>query len=168
MAVYNEMLRRRPDLVERLFAPYYRSRYGEEAGANDVAYALPIWGVRDGKFTSHYSRTYIESAQLLDHVPKMDAAQWEAMDLLHAIADELCMEMVLEPGDIQLLNSHVTYHARTGFQDDPRPAHRRLLYRLWLSTPASRALPEGHEVLWQRIGAGERRGGIMQPGAAGS
>ena len=168
VAVYNEMLRRRPDLVERLFAPYYRSRFGEEAGANDVAYALPIWGVRDGKFTSHYSRTYIESAQLLDQVPKMDAAQWEAMDLLHAIADELCMEMVLEPGDIQFLNSHVTYHARTAFQDDPHPAQRRLLYRLWLSTPASRALPEGHEVLWQRIGAGERRGGIMQPGVAGS
>ena len=166
VAIYNEMLRRRPDLVEELFAPYHRSRFGEEAGANDVAYALPIWALRDGKFTSHYSRTYIESAQLLDHVPRMSDAQWEAMDLLHAIADELCMEMTLVPGDIQLLNSHVTYHARTEFQDDPRPGHRRLLYRLWLSTPASRALPAGHEVLWQRIGAGQRRGGIMQPGAA--
>jgi hypothetical protein len=168
VAVYNEMLRRRPDLVERLFEPYYRSRFGEEAGANDAAYALPVWGVRDGKFTSHYSRTYIESAQLLDQVPKMDGAQWEAMDLLHAIAEELCMEMVLNPGDIQFLNSHVTYHARSEFDDDPRPEFRRRLYRLWLSTPESRALPEGHEVLWRNIGAGQRRGGILQPGAAGA
>ena len=164
VAVYNEMLRRRPDLVEHLFAPCHRSRFGEEAGSNDATYALPIFGIRDRKFTSHYSRTYIESAQLLAHVPTMDAAQWEALDLLHAIAEELCLEMVLEPGDIQFLNSHVTYHARSAFEDDPRPQHRRLLYRLWLSTPASRALPEGHQVLWRNIGAGEPRGGILQPG----
>jgi hypothetical protein len=163
VAVYNEMLRRRPDLVERLFAPYYRSRFGEEAGCNDAAYALPVWGIRDGKFTSHYSRTYIESAQLLSDVPTMDAAQWQALDLLHAIAEELCMELVLQPGDIQFLNSHVTYHARSEFEDDPRPQHKRLLYRLWLSTPDSRALPQGHEVLWRHVGAGQRRGGIFQP-----
>jgi hypothetical protein len=166
VAVYNEMLRRRPDLVERLFAPYYRSRFGEEAGSNGATYALPIFAIRDGKFTSHYSRTYIESAQLLPDVPSMDAAQWEALDLLHTIAEELCMEMVLEPGDIQFLNSHVTYHARTAFEDEPRPEHRRLLYRLWLSTPLSRALPEGHEVLWRSIAAGAPRGGILQTAAA--
>jgi hypothetical protein len=166
VAVYNEMLRRRPDLVERLFAPYYRSRFGEEAGANDATYALPIFAVRDGKFTSHYSRTYIESAQLLEHVPTMDKAQWQAMDLLHEVAEELCMEMVLQPGDMQFLNSHVTYHARTEFDDDPRPQFKRLLYRLWLSTPDSRALPEGHEVLWRNTGAGQRRGGILQPSTA--
>jgi hypothetical protein len=163
VAVYNEMLRRHPDLVERLFAPYHRSRFGEETGSNGATYALPVFGIRDGKFTSHYSRTYIESAQLLPDVPSMDAAQWQALDVLHAIAEELCVEMVLEPGDIQFLNSHVTYHARTGFEDDPRPRHRRLLYRLWLSTPASRALPEGHEVLWRNIAAGAPRGGILQP-----
>ena len=163
VAVYNEMLRRRPDLLEHMFAPCHRSRFGEEAGSNGATYALPIFGIRDGKFTSHYSRTYIESAQLLAHVPSMDAAQWESLDLLQAIAEELCLEMVLAPGDMQFLNSHVTYHARSAFDDDPRPQHRRLLYRLWLSTPQSRALPQGHEVLWRNIGAGERRGGILQP-----
>ncbi len=166
VAVHNEMLRRRPDLVERLFAPYHRSRFGEEAASNGATYALPIFAVRDGKFTSHYSRTYIESAQLLADVPAMDAAQWEALDLLHAVAEELCMEMVLEPGDIQFLNSHVTYHARTAFEDDPRPERRRLLYRLWLSTPLSRALPQGHEVLWRSTAAGAPRGGILQRGQA--
>ena len=50
--------------------------------------------------------------------------------------------------------------------DDPRPQFKRLLYRLWLSTPDSRALPEGHEVLWRNIGAGQRRGGILQPAPA--
>ena len=161
VAVYNEMLRRRPDLVDRLFAPYHRSRFGEEANENGATYALPVFAVREGKFTSHYSRTYIESAQLLDDVPSMTAADWEALDLLHAVAEELCMEMVLEPGDIQLLNSHVTYHARTAFEDPPDAIARRLLYRLWLSVPNSRALPDGHEVLWRNVDAGALRGGIV-------
>ena len=166
VAVYNEMLRRRPDLVEHLFAPYHRSRFGEEASQNGATYALPIFAIRDGKFTSHYSRTYIESAQLLPDVPIMGAEEWEALDLLHAVAEELCMEMVLEPGDIQFLNSHVTYHARTAFEDARALAERRLLYRLWLSVPNSRALPEGHEVLWQTTGAGALRGGIRQAGGS--
>jgi len=167
VAVHNEMLRRRPDLVERLFAPYHRSRFGEEANENGATYALPIFAIRNGKFTSHYSRTYIESAQLLPDVPAMDAAEWEALDLLQAVAEEMCMEMVLEPGDIQFLNSHVTYHARTAFEDSANAAERRLLYRLWLSVPNSRTLPEGHEVLWRDIGAGTLRGGILQTAAAG-
>src|SRR5579864_3000491 len=59
VAVHNEMLRRRPDLLEALFENVYRSRLGEEKGGADMFYPLPIFGVRDGKFTSHYSLTYI-------------------------------------------------------------------------------------------------------------
>ena len=42
--------------------------------------------------------------------------------------------------------------------------HDRLLLRLWLSMPNSRALPAGHEVLWRAIEAGALRGGIGQSG----
>ena len=53
-------------------------------------------------------------------MPKQTDAQREALDLLLALAQELAFEMVLEPGDIQFLNSHVTYHGRTPFEDDRR------------------------------------------------
>jgi hypothetical protein len=65
-------------------------------------------------------------------------------------------------GDIQLLNNHVTYHARTAFQDDEAAGRDRLLFRLWLSMPDSRALPPGFEVLWGSIEPGALRGGIAQ------
>ena len=77
-------------------------------------------------------------------------------------AEELCYEMPLRPGDLQLLNSHVTYHARTAYEDDAASGQDRLLYRLWLSMPNSRALPPGFEVLWGRIEAGALRGGVDQ------
>jgi hypothetical protein len=165
VAVHNEMLRRRPDLVDALFENVYRSRLGEEKGGEEKSYPLPIFGVRDGKFTSHYSLTYIEAAQLRPEVPRLTAAQSEALVLLTDLANELSFEMTLEPGDMQFLNNHVVYHARTPFTDDAAAGRSRLLYRIWLTMPNSRALPEGHEVLWRNIEAGVPRGGIAQAAA---
>jgi hypothetical protein len=95
-------------------------------------------------------------------VPKLTTAQREAIDLLMALSEELSFEMSLDPGDIQFLNSHVTYHGRTPFTDDATSGHDRLLLRLWLSMPNNRALPQGHDVLWGSIAAHARRGGIGQ------
>ncbi|MGH8653460.1 MAG: TauD/TfdA family dioxygenase [Gammaproteobacteria bacterium] len=160
VAVHNEMLKRRPELLELLFRDIYRSRLGEEEGGEHMVYTLPVFGIRNGKFTSHYSRTYIEAAQLFPQVPNLSDAQWEALDVLAALAEELCFEMEIKPGDMQFLNNHVIYHARMPFED--MPEQRRLFYRIWLCVPNHRALPIGHEVLWGNIEAGQLRGGIRQ------
>jgi hypothetical protein len=164
--VYNEMLRRRPDLHALLCSPIPRSRFGEEAGGAHVAYDLPVFGVRDGKLTSHYSLTYIENAQMLPGVRKLSAAEHEAIEMLMALAEEHCFEMRFAPGDIQLLNNHVIYHGRTAFKDDASTGQDRSLMRLWLSVPNSRALPEDHAVLWGDVSAGKPHGGIAQPAVA--
>lgn len=159
-AVHNAILERRPDLLELLYQPIYRSRLGEESGGGDEVYPLPVFGVANGKLTSHYSRTYVEAAQLMPDTPRMTDAQWEALDMLAEVADELSYAMMLKPGDIQLINSHITYHARTAFQDDPATGQSRLLHRLWLTMPNNRALPTDHAVLWKSTAAGAPRGGI--------
>lgn len=160
--VHNTMLARRPDLAAALYEPVWRSRFGEEAGGDTVPYPLPIFDQRDGRFTSHYSLTYIEAAQMLPGVPKLTPAQREAIDLMMALADELSFEMRFAPGDIQLLNNHVIYHGRTPFTDDAAHGQDRLLLRLWLAMPNNRALPESHRVLWGHVEAGAVRGGIGQ------
>jgi Taurine catabolism dioxygenase TauD, TfdA family len=160
VAVHNEILRRRPDLLELLYQPYPRSRLGEEKGGGEMVYMLPIFGLRDGRFTSHYSRTYIEAAQKLPQVPRLTEAQIEAMDVLLEVADSLCYRMRLEAGDMQFLNNHVVYHARDAFTDDPGAGQTRRLLRLWLAMPNSRALPADHEKLWGNVAAGAIRGGI--------
>ncbi len=159
-AIHNEILRRRPDLLELLYKPYPRSKLGEEKGGERMVYLLPVFGLRDGRFTSHYSRTYIEACQKLPEVPKLTAAQEAALDLMAEVAESICYRMVLEPGEIQLLNNHVIYHARSDFKDDPANGQVRQLYRLWLAVPNSRALPEDHAVLWGNVAAGAIRGGI--------
>ena len=161
-AVHNAMLARRPELCAALYGDVWRSRFGEEDATDASSYPLPVWGVRGAKFTSHYSRTFIEAAQRRPEVPRLSAAQAEALDLLHELAEELCFEMSFAPGDIQFVNNHVIYHARTAFEDDAAQGADRLLLRLWLAMPNCRALPEGHEVLWRNIEAGALRGGIGQ------
>jgi hypothetical protein len=160
-AVHNAMLARRPDLVELLYGVYWRSRLGEEEGGENLAYPLPVFAVRDGKFTSHYSRTYVEAAQKIPGIPKLTAKQDEALDLLAETATVLSYEMIMRPGDWQFLNNHVIYHARDPFEDDPKTGQVRNLLRLWLSMPNSRALPENHRVLWRHVEAGAVRGGIQ-------
>ena len=79
----------------------------------------------------------------------------------HDLADEACLEFRLRPGDMQFVNNHVIYHARTAYRDAAE-AGGRLLHRLWLSMPNSRALPPDQAVLWGNVGAGQLRGGIGQ------
>lgn len=160
--VYNEILKRRPDLHELLCKPIPRARFGEEAGGEHIAYDLPIFGVRDGKITSHFSLTYIENAQLLPGVRKLSAAEHEAIQMLLDVSQELCFEMRFAPGDMQLLNNHVIYHGRTAFKDDASTGQDRMLMRLWLSVPNSRDLPDDHAVLWGDIRGGQPHGGIAQ------
>ena len=161
-ALRNEMARRCPDLLEELYRPYYRSRLGEEFGDNAAFYPIPVFAeTEDGHFTCHYSRTYIEAAQKNDGVPKMTEAQWAAIDAMVAIADEIGFEVMQEPGEIQLLNNHVVFHARTAYEDWPDTSRRRLLHRLWLSMPNSRPLPDSFEVLFRDTRPGALRGGIL-------
>jgi hypothetical protein len=165
VAIHDTMLARRPDLLELLYGDIPRSRLGEEIGGEAAHYMLPVFALHEGHFTTHYSRTYVEAGQKVATVPRMTDAQWEALDLLHALGHELGLTHRFQPGDIQYLNNHILYHGRTAYEDAPAgaPTGRRLLYRLWISMANSRPLPASHAVLFGETGAGRVRGGIRQP-----
>jgi hypothetical protein len=158
--IHNEVLRRRPDLIEVFYADWYNSRQGDERPGEARAYPKPIFGFRDGHFTGMFSPAYIRTAQHFPEVPRLTGAQQEALALFGALADELVLNMTFEPGDIQLLNNHLIYHARTDYEDYPENERKRLLLRLWLAVPGSRPLPKGYELLFGSTDAGALRGGV--------
>ena len=168
VSVSNAILARRPDLHAVLCHDYWRSRQGEEAGGERKIFAMPVFAVHEGKFTTQYSRTFVEAAQKLADVPRLSPAQDEALDLHAAVCEELAFTMDLQPGDLQLLNNHVIYHSRTAYEDEDGRDRDRLLLRLWLSPSNSRALPPGFEVLWGTTAPGVPRGGIAQPASVSS
>jgi hypothetical protein len=159
-AIHNEILRRRPDLIDVFYADWHHSRQGDERPGEARAYPKPFFDFRDGYFTGLVSPLYIRSAQQFPEVPRLTQKQQEALELYATLSNELALDMSFEPGDIQLLNNHLTYHSRTSFEDYPDPDCKRLLLRLWLSVPGSRPLPEGYALVFGRIGAGEIRGGV--------
>ena len=89
VAIHDEMMRRRPDLLELLYTPYYHSRQGEEAPGEPPFFAKPIFGFCDDRFSSQYSRSFVELAQRFPEVPRLTPAQLEAIDLFAALADGL-------------------------------------------------------------------------------
>ena len=97
----------------------------------------------------------------VERAPEVTKAQWQALDELADIAEEISLSMQLLPGDMQFLNNHVIYHSRSRFEDDPANGYERCLLRVWLSVP-NRALPESHKVLWREVEPGRPRGGISQ------
>jgi len=143
VTLYNEMLKRRPDLVRVLLGPTYRDRRGEVPPGKGQWYVLPVFNPHEGLMITSYVRSAIRKAQRFPEVPRISPELNEAMDLLDALAEspELHLDMVLEPGDIQFASNHFILHSRTTFEDHPEPARRRHLLRLWLSCEGGPALP---------------------------
>jgi len=134
-ALYNEILRRRADLVPLLYEPFHWDRNDEQPAGEPPTFALPICGYRDGHLGFFYIPWYIRKAQRHPHVPRLSDAQHELLDLIDAIAAEpdLHVEMRLEPGEINFLKNNAVLHARTEFEDFAAPARKRHLLRLWLT-----------------------------------
>jgi Taurine catabolism dioxygenase TauD, TfdA family len=135
VSVYNELLARRPDLVDRLYEPFALDVRNEDASG--AIRTVPVAPCRfaDGRLRSFYHSDYFRSAVRHPDVPPFSDAERTLLDLYEEIASspELYLDMQLEPGDVQWLSNHVVLHARTAYEDFPEPERRRHLLRLWLS-----------------------------------
>ena len=154
LAVHNEILRRRPDLAAVLAEPFYWDRRGEVPAGLEPYYPLPVFNYHARHLTVAYLRRFAASAQRFEAVPRMSAAQLEAMDLVDEIANDPAfrLEMEFRQGDIQVLNNHIILHARTAYEDFDEPAERRHLMRLWLSTEDGWPLPPSPPLIGCKLG----------------
>jgi hypothetical protein len=160
-AIHNEILKRRPDLIDVFYGDWEHSWQGEEPPGCGRTDSRPIFGFRDGYFTGLFSPAYIKFAQEFPETPRHTPQQREALDLYGRLTSELALDMHFEPGDIQLLNNHGRYHGRTHFEDWPEENRKRLLLRLWLSVPGSRPMPQAWKTVFGSVDAGAVRGGVM-------
>jgi hypothetical protein len=162
VAIHNEILRRDPELVERLFQPFPHNRQNEEAEDEPPFYMAPVYSLRDGHFAARYIRNHIRSSQIRTDTPRLTDLDHRALDIIQDLAetDEFRFDMVLERGDMQFVNNHVLVHSRTHFEDFEEPGRRRHLLRLWLSVPNGRPLCEGLRDAYKSVEPGTVRGGF--------
>ncbi len=167
--IFNEIRRRRPDLLRLLLEPIETDRRGEVPASSKPYFTIPIFNWHDGLVSAIYQRQYIESARRFQGVAPLSALQIEALDLLDQLANDpkINLMMELEPGDIQLVHNHTILHDRTAFEDYPEPDKKRHLLRLWLAPPNARSLPEIYAERFGSITPGDR-GGVTVPGVRGT
>src|SRR5688572_31060062 len=86
--IFNEMRRRRPDLLGVLLEPIETDRRGEVPDGSKPFFTIPVFNYHDGLVSAIYQRQYIESARRFPGVPPLTAQQIEALDLLDQLAND--------------------------------------------------------------------------------
>ncbi|MFF3935813.1 TauD/TfdA family dioxygenase [Streptomyces phaeofaciens] len=174
-AVYNAVLARRPDLVERLYRTYFIDRREDHAPGERPCHAAPLASWHGGKLSIRYHRPYLESAQRFPDVPRLEPADVELFDLVDRLAGspEFRLDVDFAAGDLLLVNNYAVLHSRTEYEDFAEPERKRHVLRLWLTLRRGRDLPPD---FWGDLPAaadGSGRGGvtprdvIAAPGSAG-
>jgi len=135
IAIFNEVRKRMPGDIHRLFKPFALDLRDEQPpGKRGYVPIQPCcWG-EDSRLRTFYHSEYFRSAARLDEVD-IDATALRLMDAYDAIAlqEQVYLDMWLQQGDMQFVSNHSTVHARTAYEDAANPRHRRHLLRLWLS-----------------------------------
>ena len=162
--IFNEMRRRRPDLLKLLFQPIATDRRGEVPEGQKPFFEIPVFNWHQGYLTAIYQRQYIDSAQRFPEAPRHTPQLVEALDMFDQLANDPALNTFMEfkPGDVQLVHNHTMLHDRTGFEDWPEPERRRHLLRLWLAADAARPLPDVFAQRYGSVTIGDRGGIIVR------
>ncbi len=161
-AIFDIMTQETPELAAALTIPMDHSRQGEEAPNEKPFYAAPIVSFADEWFSCRYVRNHTRYVHRHPGAKEPSPIQLQAMDRMDALANspELVIEMRLQPGDLQLLNNHVTLHSRTAYEDYEDPSRKRSLLRSWICNPESQPLSAALSDAYHDTRAGAVRGGI--------
>lgn len=166
--VWNEMVRRSPELARVLTEAVHYTRWGELLPGEQRYNSVPVFTPLNGRVICFFNaRRTIMKAQAFAEVPRVTEQQLQALDLIESIVHDrrIHMNMVLERGDMQFVCNHFILHTRTSYEDWPELERRRHLLRLWLACENGPQLPDYMNEFQGRTANG-RPAGIQVPGVA--
>jgi len=136
VAMYNELVRTRPDLAEVLFEPQPYDTRGEQAPGAKPYYLFPVFTEHGDRFFIRFIPAYIRASQRHTDAPRLSPLVQEALDTVSAMARDprFNVYMDLQPGEMQFINNYHVLHGRTSYEDDTASGHKRHFKRLWLAT----------------------------------
>ena len=130
--VHNELRRRHPRLLPRLYRPFPWDRQAEHAPDDPKTTSCPIFRLERGQWMAGYNERLIQTGATLAG-ESLDAEARDALAAMDEIvnAPELWVEFVVERGQVQFISNRHFAHSRTEFVDAADPALKRHLIRLW-------------------------------------
>lgn len=163
LAIYNEILATRPDLMAVLRRGFPYHRRGEEAAtaAPITPHNIPVFSECGGKVSVFFVGE-IFNAAFRDLKRAFTPDEIAAVDTFKATARRLQFETRLEAGEATFLNNYAILHARSEFEDWDAADRKRLMLRLWLDAERNirPVVPQIH--IYEN--AGGRSGIDQQPG----
>jgi alpha-ketoglutarate-dependent taurine dioxygenase len=133
LTVHNEMRLHHPDLLLRLYGPFWWDRQAEHGPDDPKFCAHAVYQYDGHTLCARYYEDYIKNGYKLAG-ETLDAPGQAALAALRAIVDapENWVEFRLQKGQFQYINNRQLAHARTAFDNAQAPAetHRHLV-RLW-------------------------------------
>jgi len=154
LAIHNEILATRPDLLEPLYDGYYyavsEAAFSPRPVTDDK---IPVFCDVGGKVSCNYVRYFMERAAELrgETLPAMLTEALDYFDLL-AKRDDIGVEFMLEPGEMLLWHNFQMLHARESYRDSP--THTRHLLRLWLRVENDRPVADAFQqrsAIYERV-----------------
>ena len=139
-AAHEEMRLNHPELLQRLYKPFYFDRQREHA-PNDVMTTFhPMIESEGGRLIARLSRFQVKNGYKIAGTA-LDPEGAAAIEAFEAIlnAPGMAAQFHFQPGQMQLIDNRALGHKRTGFRDWPDAERKRLLVRLWLRDRGSRA-----------------------------
>ena len=127
-----------PELLERLYAPFWWDRQAEHA-PDDVAWSEhPVFESDGGTLVARYYDDYVHKGYALKGAV-LDDAGTAALAAMREIVEApgSWLEFTLASGQFQYINNRQVAHSRTAFRDDGAKRH---LLRLWNRDEGSAAL----------------------------
>jgi hypothetical protein len=136
-ALHNILLEERPDVLRRLYQPFWVDRRAELPPGEDPVLPVPVFTF-DERLTVRYLRFYITKGQEWKGEPLTDA-DIEALDVFEEVMrrPEVPVMLPLERGDLQLISNTFLLHSRTSYEDFADPELKRHYLRLWLADRAA-------------------------------
>ncbi len=158
--LWNVIVAAHPEFIKPLMRGYHYHWFGEEPpGEPEISsFRIPVFSLAKGQLSICYLREFIDwgaKKRRYAHRPIDEAA----LDFFAGLCErpELRLEFRYEPGECCFWNNYTMLHSRTAYQDDPDPAKKRLLLRLWLQAQPRRPV---HRSLRRYYG---RDGVALQP-----
>ncbi len=124
----NEMRRRHPDLLPRLYEDFYWNRVGEHAADAKPVNAYPYFELEDGRLRARFNRRIVYGGYEIAGIP-FDKAGKDALEAFIAILDDpaLSVSFTLAPGQVVYMNNRLIAHRRTLFNDASESGRRHLV-----------------------------------------
>ncbi|MBS0522766.1 MAG: TauD/TfdA family dioxygenase [Proteobacteria bacterium] len=132
--VHDALERQHPELMPRLYRPFWYDRHAEHRPGEPTTFAAPIFERGgDGTIKARLALSEIHAGYAL-RGERPDNETAAALAAVQSVFEqpELHVELGFEAGQIQYVDNRATGHARTEFTDFPEPERKRHLVRLWL------------------------------------